>query len=163
MPPAEDLGDNERRGDGWRALVTVYTLPGCLACRRARRLLERRGIDYTEVSVADTPNFRAALLELTGRATVPQILIDLEPIGGADDLARLDRSGVLMLRIAGERFPRPMLVRHFSARRFARWAITAPFGRGRGPWSYRTELIDRDGRSLGPVPGAPGGRAADPH
>ncbi|MGD9734063.1 MAG: glutaredoxin domain-containing protein [Solirubrobacterales bacterium] len=162
MPTGNDVGGGNGSGDRWQPLVTVYTLPGCRDCRRARRLLERRGIAYSEVSVTRVPNFRAALLELTGGATVPQILVDLVPIGGADVLARLDRRGVLMARLAGERFPRPALVRRFSARRFARWALTAPFGRDGDPWRYQTELIDRDGRSLGPVPRGPGGPAGSP-
>ena len=39
--------------------------------------------------------FRASLLDLTGRWTVPQILIDGEPIGGYAELRELERRGLL--------------------------------------------------------------------
>ncbi|MBS1885700.1 MAG: hypothetical protein JSU06_00765 [Actinobacteria bacterium] len=162
MPTGDDLRGSERGGDRRRARVTVFTLPGCWHCHRARRLLERRGIVYSEVSMAGIPHFRVVLVEMTGGTTVPQILFDDEPIGGASDLARLDRRGVLTARLAGERFPRPAPIRRFSVRCLARWVLAAPSGRGGGPWRYRTELIDRDGRSLGPAPGRPGGHAAAP-
>ncbi|MBS1679670.1 MAG: hypothetical protein JST08_20050 [Actinobacteria bacterium] len=156
---APDLPRSEPGGERRGPRVTVLTLPGCLHCRRARRLLERRGVAYSEVSMAGIPHFRAVLLEQTGGTTVPQIIVGSEPLGGADDLARLDRRGALTARLAGERFPRPVRVRRFSARCLLRWVLTAPSGRGRRPWRYRTELIDGRGHSLGPVVRAPEGGA----
>ena len=50
---------------------------------------------YEEISLDDEPAFRQKLLELTGGWTVPQILIDGEPIGGYTELWRLDRAGAL--------------------------------------------------------------------
>jgi len=44
--------------------------------------------------------FRQHLFDLTGGWTVPQILIDGEPIGGYTELWRLDRSGELEARLA---------------------------------------------------------------
>jgi glutaredoxin 3 len=41
------------------------------------------------------PEFRHKLEELTGRWTVPQILIDDRPIGGFTELVVLDRAGEL--------------------------------------------------------------------
>jgi glutaredoxin 3 len=43
----------------------------------------------------DDPAFRSKLRDLTGGWTVPQILIDDEPIGGYTELWRLDRDGRL--------------------------------------------------------------------
>ena len=62
---------------------------------RAKALLAQRGLDFEEISVADAPHFRAKLQETTGGWTVPQILIDGEPIGGYVELWKLDRAGEL--------------------------------------------------------------------
>ncbi len=87
------------------ATVTVYTLPFCGACARARALLARRAIAYDEVSGAGVADFRGQLAARTGGATVPQIVIRGVALGGADDLARLDRLGLLLPLVAGDPFP----------------------------------------------------------
>ena len=48
----------------------------------------------------DDPAFRRTIQELTGGWTVPQILIDGQPIGGYTELWRLDKSGQLDARLA---------------------------------------------------------------
>jgi len=73
----------------------MYTTQWCSYCVRAKVLLESRGIAFEEISLDEDPDFRAHLLELTGGWTVPQILIDGEPIGGYTELWQLDRSGAL--------------------------------------------------------------------
>jgi glutaredoxin 3 len=80
---------------GEMARITMYTTAWCGYCVRAKTLLEERGLDFEEVRVDDDPNFRARLEELTGRWTVPQIVIDDEPIGGFSELWLLDRAGEL--------------------------------------------------------------------
>lgn len=80
-------------------------MPGCRYCTRARALLARQGLSYTETDVHDIPGVRSWLVERFGRATVPQIVIDGEPIGGSDDLARLARLGVLDALASGRAFP----------------------------------------------------------
>jgi glutaredoxin 3 len=72
--------------------VRVYTTRWCGYCVRAKALLEQRGIPYEEISLDDDPNFRETIFDLTGRWTVPQIVIDDEPIGGYVELWRLDQS-----------------------------------------------------------------------
>jgi len=74
------------------------------AAERAKTLLARRSVRYDEVDVSNIPNFRQWLSELTGGRTVPQIIIDGVPIGGADRLARLDRCGVLTAIAQNEPF-----------------------------------------------------------
>lgn len=85
--------------------IVVYTLPWCPHCTGAKALLRRRELRYREVDGSGQGNFRARLLELTGGATVPQIVIDGTPAGGADRLARLDRMGLLQALAHGEPFP----------------------------------------------------------
>jgi glutaredoxin 3 len=82
------------------ARIQIYTTRWCGYCVRAKMLLEDRGLDYEEISLDDDPTFRRRLHELTGGWTVPQILVDAEPIGGYAELWRLDRSGALEERLA---------------------------------------------------------------
>ena len=136
------------RRDALRAPVFVYTLGGCGSWASARRLLHRRGIDFEEVSGDAVPGFRRHLAELTGRATVPQIVIGGEPIGGADALARLDRRGVLLPRVRGEEFPRAVVRRRLAPGRLLATIASALGGGTCGPWRYDVALVDRDGRTL---------------
>jgi glutaredoxin len=46
------------------------------------------------------PGFRQRVYDLGRRWTVPLVTIDGEPIGGYDELAALDRSGLLAERLA---------------------------------------------------------------
>jgi glutaredoxin 3 len=75
--------------------VTVYTGSFCGFCQQVTSLLERRRIAYTEVSVEDHPHLREKLLARSGRRTLPQVYVGERYIGGAAELASLDRSGEL--------------------------------------------------------------------
>ena len=75
--------------------ITIYTTRWCGYCVRAKALLDARGLAYEEVNLDDDPHFRRRLNDLTGGWTVPQILIDEQPIGGYTELWRLDKSGAL--------------------------------------------------------------------
>jgi len=70
-------------------------------CRRAKALLATRGIPFREVDVTGDDQAREELAERAeGRRTVPVIFFGAEPIGGYDELARLDRQGALSTRLA---------------------------------------------------------------
>src|SRR5512144_3117774 len=75
--------------------VTVYTTEPCGYCRTAKALLDKRGVEYTEVNLAKDAEGRAELIQLTGMMTFPQVVIDGEPLGGYQELARADRAGLL--------------------------------------------------------------------
>ena len=82
------------------ARIQIYTTRWCGYCVRAKVLLEQKGLAYEELMLDDEPAFRQRLFELTGGWTVPQILIDGEPIGGYTELWRLDQTGALAERLA---------------------------------------------------------------
>ncbi len=90
----ERLGEGSTLG-AMSADVLLYRTPYCSYCTRARLLLEEKGVAFREVDVSRDLALRAWLREATGRHTVPQIFINGKPIGGYDDLARLDREGTL--------------------------------------------------------------------
>jgi glutaredoxin 3 len=75
--------------------IELYTTAWCGYCDRAKALLDERGLAYEEIRVDHDPAFRAKLVDLTGRWTVPQILVDGRPIGGFSELRELDRRGLL--------------------------------------------------------------------
>ena len=73
----------------------MYTTRWCGYCVRAKTLLDSHGLEYEEINLDGDPGFRQRLLELTGGWTVPQILVDGEPIGGDTELWALDKRGGL--------------------------------------------------------------------
>src|SRR2546421_4165016 len=87
--------------------ITIYTMPWCHHCTRAKLRLAARGLSFHEVEMLGVPNHRQRLRELTGGMTYPQILIDGRTIGGALDLNRLDRLGVLAAVMRRDPLPIP--------------------------------------------------------
>jgi glutaredoxin 3 len=82
--------------------VTMYTTAVCPYCVRAKQLLKERGVQaIEEIRVDSDPAQRTAMMERTGRRTVPQIYIGATHVGGFDDLAALDGKGGLMPLLNG--------------------------------------------------------------
>lgn len=77
------------------APVTLYTTRFCPYCVRARRLLDSKGVDYTDIAVDAEPALRREMTERSGQRTVPQIWIGERHIGGCDELYHLERDGRL--------------------------------------------------------------------
>lgn len=78
------------------ATVTMYSTAVCPYCVRAEMLLKQRGVtEIQKIRIDQDPSQRAAMMERTGRRTVPQIFIGETHVGGYDDLAALDRAGGL--------------------------------------------------------------------
>ncbi len=78
------------------ANVVMYTTQICPYCVRAKQLLQRKGVAYTEINLSTEPaSVREALMEKTNLRTVPQIFINDQFIGGSDDLYALERQGTL--------------------------------------------------------------------
>ena len=76
--------------------VEIYTGRTCPFCIRAKQLLDRKGVAYTEYSVdGDEPARDAMAARGNGRRSVPQIFIADQHIGGCDELHALERAGTL--------------------------------------------------------------------
>lgn len=83
-------------------VVTIYTKFGCGYCYRAKRLLDGKGVDYTEHDITMGGPKRDEMMERAPTArTVPQIFIGDVHVGGSDDLAALEREGKLDAMLAG--------------------------------------------------------------
>lgn len=77
-------------------IVEVYTWSWCPYCLRAKALLKEKGIEFQEYVIDGDEEARDEMSQRTqGRRSLPQILINDQPIGGCDDLYDLDRSGKL--------------------------------------------------------------------
>ena len=57
----------------------------------AKRLLDKKGLTYTEVNVDAEPGLREEMMLKTNRRTVPQIYIGDYHVGGFDELYALDQ------------------------------------------------------------------------
>jgi glutaredoxin 3 len=75
--------------------VQIYTRTPCSYCTRARSLLQRKGVEYTEIPVDHDPAQQQQMFERSRRHTVPQVFIDDRHVGGYSDLAALDSCGEL--------------------------------------------------------------------
>jgi glutaredoxin 3 len=80
----------------------MYTTAACPYCIQAERFLKARGVgEIARIRVDLEPALRRAMMERTGRRTVPQIYIDDFHVGGYDDLVALDHAGGLAPLLAG--------------------------------------------------------------
>jgi glutaredoxin 3 len=78
------------------AKVLMYTTLVCPYCQRAKQLLKARGVEaIEEVRIDQDPAQLQAMMQRTGRRTVPQIFIGDTHVGGCDDLIALDQRGGL--------------------------------------------------------------------
>jgi len=75
--------------------VELYRTRYCGYCALAARVLDQRGVPFTEIDVSSDHERRRWLAQVTGRRTVPQIFIDGRSIGGYEELAALARRGEL--------------------------------------------------------------------
>ena len=77
------------------AHVTIYTRPFCGYCARALKLLNDKGIAFTEIEAGFDPDKRREMMDRSGRSTFPQIFVGERHIGGCDDMMALERAGKL--------------------------------------------------------------------
>jgi glutaredoxin 3 len=76
--------------------IVIYTTSTCPYCTRAKALLDKKHLAYTEISVDGDPVGRAKMTaRANGRTSVPQIFFGDTHIGGCDDLYDLHYDGKL--------------------------------------------------------------------
>ncbi|MFP1631193.1 glutaredoxin 3 [Zhengella sp. ZM62] len=76
--------------------VTIYTRMFCGFCTAAKRLLDSKGVSYTEHDATYSPDLRREMVERSqGGSTFPQIFVGDVHVGGCDDLHALDAAGRL--------------------------------------------------------------------
>ena len=77
------------------AELIMYSTDPCSFCARAKELLAKRGVPFTEVNLAKDPQGRAELAGRTGMMSFPQIVIDGTVLGGFRELLTADQEGRL--------------------------------------------------------------------
>lgn len=75
--------------------ILIYTANLCPYCTMAKRLLDKKGVTYSETNVDSKQGLRQEMMQRTQRRTVPQIYIGDFHVGGFDDLVALDRKNKL--------------------------------------------------------------------
>lgn len=75
--------------------IVIYETALCGFCRAAKRLLDKKQVEYRTIRVDLDADQKEKMMELSGRRTVPQIFIGDHHVGGFDDLAELDSTGEL--------------------------------------------------------------------
>jgi len=63
------------------APVIMYSTAYCPYCIRARRLLQDKQVQYTDIAVDRQPALRQEMMVKSGRHTVPQIWIGEHHVG----------------------------------------------------------------------------------
>lgn len=81
--------------------VTIYTTRLCPYCIAAKRLLKKKGVNFTEIDVSNADRRAEMTRRAKGGRTVPQIFIGERHIGGFDDLSELDALEELDPLLAG--------------------------------------------------------------
>lgn len=84
--------------------IEIFTTPFCPFCHRAKALLKKKGVTFTEINVMMSPGKRAEMTERAGgRHTVPQIFVDGQHVGDCTEIHQMDAQGTLdaALKIEG--------------------------------------------------------------
>lgn len=66
--------------------VSLFSKPGCPHCARAKKALRDNGLNFEEIELSGQGLSYSTLAAVTGRGTTPQVYIEGQHIGGADDL-----------------------------------------------------------------------------
>jgi len=76
--------------------VEIYTSPLCGFCHAAKRLLKKKGVNFSEVDVFRNPGRKPEMIQrANGGRTVPQIFVGETHVGGCDELFALEQAGKL--------------------------------------------------------------------
>lgn len=76
--------------------VEIYTWSSCPFCIRAKSLLNKKGVEFTEYSIDGDNQAREKMAQrANGARSLPQIFINDQHIGGCDDLHTLEFQGKL--------------------------------------------------------------------
>ena len=76
--------------------IEIYTWQYCPFCIKAKTLLNKKNIKFTEYKIDGDEAARDEMsLRASGRRSLPQIFINDEGIGGCDDLYELEKENKL--------------------------------------------------------------------
>jgi len=76
-------------------MIKIYTTSWCPSCVSAKKLLAELNIDFEEINIEEEEMSREDLQEISGKYTVPQIIINNKCIGGYTQLLYLHQNNEL--------------------------------------------------------------------
>jgi len=71
--------------------IIIFSIVGCPFCIRSKGYLEQLGLEYVDINLDKNPAARKAIIERTGKKTVPQIFFNEVHVGGWDHLSKLTK------------------------------------------------------------------------
>ncbi len=74
--------------------VTVFTKPGCPHCTRAKAVLNANNLKFEEIELGTNGVSYSSLSAVTGKGTTPQVYVDGEHVGSADQLEKWIKSNI---------------------------------------------------------------------
>ncbi|OUR86762.1 glutathione peroxidase [Gammaproteobacteria bacterium 42_54_T18] len=66
--------------------ITLFSKAGCSHCSRAKQVLSSKGLGYEEIQLGVNGVSYSSLVAVSGAGTTPQVFVNGESIGGADEL-----------------------------------------------------------------------------
>lgn len=75
--------------------VIIYVKHHCPFCKKAKELLDKKGVKYEEIDVLKNSDLFNDIKSKYNVRTVPQIFINDKHIGGCDKLMDLEKEGKL--------------------------------------------------------------------
>lgn len=70
--------------------IQIYSTQQCPYCVSAKALLRSKGLSYEEVDVSTDFELLQQMVQRSGNRTVPQLFIDGNPIGGYEELTKME-------------------------------------------------------------------------
>ena len=67
--------------------ITFFSKPGCQHCARARKMLKDKVLRFEEIELGSNGVSISSMHAVSGQDTTPQVYVDGQHIGGADELA----------------------------------------------------------------------------
>mmetsp|Transcript_28430 Transcript_28430/g.80226 ORF Transcript_28430/g.80226 Transcript_28430/m.80226 type:complete len:603 (+) Transcript_28430:121-1929(+) len=96
--------------------VAVITTAGCPHCKRAKAALKEAGIQYREVDLEGALDVLAKVKSISGKSTVPQVFVEGQLLGGADDVQEQLADGRLQKIVsAAQSTPLPKVLEELVA------------------------------------------------
>ncbi|WP_455201431.1 rhodanese-like domain-containing protein [Kaarinaea lacus] len=75
--------------------IIVYTTSYCPYSGKVTRLLNKKGVNFQQVNVDNSPDIKKTIHDRSQQTTFPQVFIGESHIGNCDELHQLDRNGQL--------------------------------------------------------------------
>ncbi|MFQ6612589.1 MAG: glutaredoxin family protein [Fidelibacterota bacterium] len=69
--------------------IKIYTTSWCPYCKAAKQFFKQNNWDFEEIDIEEQDISRKQLQKIGKGMSVPQIIVDGQPIGGYNDLMRL--------------------------------------------------------------------------